>query len=163
MERAVYAGGLFPLNDKASSLIEVTSNAPSSPQEGSHAVVASNGSGPSGETRSPSSSPQKEISRGVVAIYKDYLGRGPTTARTSISDDAAVTTLQDSFTKAERSLVESGEAETVREMRRKFQCAMREDITTLVERVTGRECVAFLSDHDTKTDVAVEMVVFASE
>lgn len=106
-------------------------------------------------------SPQKEISRGVVSIYKDYLGRGPTTARTAITDDSVVTTLQDSLTKAERSLVLGGEAETVREMRRKFQCAMRSDITELVEKVTGRECAAFLSDHDTETDVAVEMVVLA--
>lgn len=105
--------------------------------------------------------PQKEISRGVVSIYKDYLGRGPTSVRTSITEDASITTVEDSLIKAERSLVSSGEGETVRETRRKFQCAMREDITALVERVTERQCVAFLSDHDTEADVAVEMVVFA--
>ena len=104
--------------------------------------------------------PQKEISRGITAIYKDYLGRGPTHAKTTITDDHAVTTLTDSMTKAEHSLVEGGEAETVREMRRKFQHAMREDITALMGRVTGRECVSFLSDHDTENDIAVEMCNF---
>lgn len=105
--------------------------------------------------------PQKEISRGVVAIYKEYLGRGPTTVRTAITDDASITMIEDSLIRAEQSLVRGGEAEVVREIRRKFQCAMREDITALVEGVTGRRCAAFLSDHDTEPDVAVEMVVFA--
>jgi uncharacterized protein YbcI len=107
--------------------------------------------------------PEKEISRGIVAIYKEYLGRGPTSARTILTDDAAVTTLQESLTKAEITLCREGEAETVREMRRKFQMAMRADITTLVENVTGRRSASFLSDHDTNPDVAVEMVVFAPE
>lgn len=107
--------------------------------------------------------PQKEISRGVVAIYKEYLGRGPTTVRTAITDDASTTMIEDSLIKAEQSLVRDGEADMVREIRRKFQCAMREDITSLVEGVTGRKCAAFLSDHDTESDVAVEMVVFAPD
>ena len=106
-------------------------------------------------------SPEKQISRGVVAIYKEYLGRGPTSARTEITAGAATTTLEDCLTKAERSLIEGGEAPTVREIRRKFQEAMRADITILVEGVTGRNTKSFLSDHDTIKDVAVEMVVFA--
>ena len=106
-------------------------------------------------------SPEKEISHGVVAIYKEYLGRGPTTARTALTEHAAITTLEDSLTKAEVTLVKNGQSSTVREMRRKFQEAMRADITTLVEEVTGRKTAVFLSDHDTGPDVAVEMVVFA--
>jgi uncharacterized protein YbcI len=112
---------------------------------------------------SATTTPEKDISRGIVAIYKEYLGRGPTSARTVLTDDSAVTTLQDSLTKAERSLCGEGESEIVREMRRKFQKAMRADITTLVEGVTGRKAVSFLSDHDTNHDVAVEMVVLAPE
>jgi uncharacterized protein YbcI len=106
-------------------------------------------------------SAEREISRGIVAIYKEYLGRGPTSARTEITDHTAITTLSDALTKAERSLIDKGESTTVREMRRKFQQAMRRDITALVERVTGRTTESFLSDHDTENDVAVEVVVFA--
>ena len=106
-------------------------------------------------------SPEKEIARGVVTIYKEYLGRGPTSARTELTEHAAVTTLEQSLTKAELSLISAGDALTVREIRRKFQEAMRSDITELVERVTGRSTASFLSDHDTVNDVAVEMVVFA--
>jgi len=108
-----------------------------------------------------SASQEKRISYGVVSIYKEYLGRGPTVARTEITQLGTATTLEDSLTKAERSLIESGQAPVVREIRRKFQEAMRDDITALVEDVTGRRVRSFLSDHDTVQDVAVEMVVFA--
>ena len=105
-------------------------------------------------------SPEKAISRGVMTIYREYLGRGPTSARTEITANAASTTLLNSLTKAEMSLIKGGDAPAVREIRRRFQEAMRADITALVEEVTGRKAKSFLSDHDTITDVAVEMVVF---
>ena len=102
----------------------------------------------------------KEIARGIVAIYKDYLGRGPEGVKTTIGDDHVVTVLEGSLTRAEASLVEQGDEESVREIRRKFQVAMAEDITQLVERVTGRPAKAMLSDHNVEKDVAVEMVMF---
>jgi uncharacterized protein YbcI len=105
-------------------------------------------------------SPEKKISRGVVSIYKDHLGRGPTHARTVITPLAAFTTLEGSLTPAEISLAKGGEQDTVREIRRKFQEAMREPITELIEEVTGRKIASFLSDHDTGPDIAVEMAVF---
>jgi len=110
--------------------------------------------------RQTNGNPEREISRGIVAIYKEYLGRGPTSSRTELTEHTAVTTLTDALTKAEHSLIERGDGPTVREMRRKFQAAMRADITTLVEEVTGRKTASFLSDHDTDNDVAVEIVVF---
>ena len=104
--------------------------------------------------------PAKEIARGIVAIYKEYLGRGPSLARSSITDEYVVTVLSDGLTKAERTLVEQGEAETVREIRRKFQEAMRPDICALVEQTTGRKVRSFMSDHDIEADDAVEFVYF---
>ena len=105
-------------------------------------------------------SPEKTISHGIVAVYKEYLGRGPEWAQTAISETMCVTTLTGSLTKAETSLVANGEVATVRETRRKFQFVMRAAITTLIEEETGRECTCFLSDHDPVTDTAVEMLVF---
>ena len=101
----------------------------------------------------------KEISRGIVTIYKDYLGRGPTRSQTAISRDLVTTVCEDGLTRAERNLVESGEADTVREIRRKFQSAMREEIVALVSGVMDRPVKTLLSDHDVVNDVAVETVV----
>lgn len=105
----------------------------------------------------------KEITRGVVAIYKDYLGRGPTTARTVIAGDHVSTICEDGLTQAERRLVEGGEADCVRSIRRTFQVAMRDDILALVAGVTGRTPRTLLSDHDPVADIMVETVILEPE
>jgi uncharacterized protein YbcI len=105
-------------------------------------------------------SPERQISRGVVAIYKDYTGRGPTSAQTKITDLCSTTLLRDALTKAERKLVQEGDTEMVRTIRRRFQDVMCDDICALVEQVTLRETDTFLSDHHSANDVAVEMVTF---
>jgi uncharacterized protein YbcI len=71
-----------------------------------------------------------------------------------------LTTCRNSMTKAETRLVERGEGEMVRAMRRKFQDVMRDDYIEMVEDITKRESESFLSDHDPETDVAIEVVTF---
>ncbi len=110
-----------------------------------------------------SQSAQKEIARGIVSIYKNYLGRGPTSAKTTISDDHVSTICSQGLTKAEQKLVEKGDFETVRSIRRKFQEAMSADVKELVERVTGRKALTLLSDHDVEQDIAMETVVLEAE
>lgn len=105
----------------------------------------------------------KEISHGIVGIYKEYLGRGPTSSRTTIAGDCVTTVCEDGLTRAERSLVEAGDGETVREIRRKFQLAMGPEIKELVGRVTGRTPRTILSDHDVERDIAAETVILESE
>lgn len=108
-------------------------------------------------------SPQKEISHEVVRIYKEFLGRGPKRAQTIIADDYVVTVCEESLTKAEIKLVEKGDDETVRAIRRKFQLAMQREIIDVIERVTARRARALLSDHDVVDDIAVEVVVLVPE
>jgi len=67
--------------------------------------------------------------------------------------------LEDSLTKAEKKLRDKERAGTVRSIRREFQDAMEEDMTALVERVTGREVVCFLSDHSPSPDYAAEILI----
>ena len=105
-------------------------------------------------------SQEKRISRGVVAIYLDYMGRGPAHVTTVINEGTAMTVCRESMTKAERRLVERGESESVRATRRKFQDVMRDDYLRMVEGVLGHPVEAFLSDHDADHDVAVEVVSF---
>src|SRR5215216_6467337 len=83
------------------------------------------------------------ISNAVVSIFADYLGRGPTRARTSFGRDLVVVVLEETLTKAERRLVSDGEGETVVNARRTFQRTMRTDLVEAVERLTGRAVVAF--------------------
>jgi uncharacterized protein YbcI len=103
------------------------------------------------------------ISNAVVALLREYTGRGPTRARTSISGDTVVVTLRDSLTKAERTLAGRGQAVEVLAMRRAFQDTMREDLIAAVERLTCRSVEAFLSDNIHEPDVAVEIFLLVPE
>jgi uncharacterized protein YbcI len=102
-----------------------------------------------------------EISSGMVSIYKTVLGRGPTKARTTISDDMVVTVLEDSLTKGERTLAAQDREDAVRELRRNLQSAMCSEIKKLVETTLQREVVCFLSDHSPDPDYAVEVLLLA--
>lgn len=105
----------------------------------------------------------REISRAMVALFKEYVGRGPTHARSYIHDDLVVVVLKDTMIKAEKTLAEEGEEELVRGVRRVFQGKFREDANGIIERLTGRKVLCFLSDHAIDEDVAVEAFVLVSE
>jgi uncharacterized protein YbcI len=106
--------------------------------------------------------PSEALSTAMVGIFKEYLGRGPTKARVQISSDNVIGFFSDTLTKAERSLVEKGEGDAVRLMRRKFQDTMRDDFVAAVEAQTGREVIAFMSDNHLDPDIAVEVFVLRS-
>jgi len=63
----------------------------------------------------------RDVSRETVRLYKKYAGRGPTTARTYLSDDLVVTVLHETLTQAEKTLSDADRADQVREQRRVFQ------------------------------------------
>jgi uncharacterized protein YbcI len=99
-----------------------------------------------------------EISREMVRIYKEQFGRGPTKVKTDFAGpDVVVCTLEDSFTPAERSLVEMGEHQRMRDTRLYFQHATEKQFRTTIERLLGRRVRAFLSGLDTASDVSAEV------
>ena len=97
------------------------------------------------------------ISNAVVGLLREYTGRGPTHARTTIGPETIVVTLRDCLTKAERTLAQHGQKLEVLAMRRAFQDTMRTELVAAVERLTGRKVEAFLSDNIYDPDVAVEI------
>ncbi len=105
----------------------------------------------------PARSLSAAISNAVVGLLRDYTGRGPTQARTSVGSDTIVVTLRDCLTKAERNLAEHGQSTEVLAMRRAFQNTMRHDLIAVIEQLSGRTVEAFLSDNLHDPDVAVEI------
>ena len=103
------------------------------------------------------------ISNATVQLLSEYTGRGPTKAKTSINRDVITVVLQDTMTKAERTLAHNGEAKFVLDMRHKFQLAMRDELVAAVERLTGRKVVAFMSDNHIDPDMAAEIFVLEPE
>jgi uncharacterized protein YbcI len=101
----------------------------------------------------------RDISRAMVALFKEATGRGPNRARTYVEDSIVVTVLYDTMTKAEKTLKAEHREDTVRDLRRIFQGTFREHAIELVERLTGRKVLAFLSDHAVDPDYAIEAFV----
>jgi uncharacterized protein YbcI len=101
------------------------------------------------------------ISKEIVRLQAEYYGKGPTKAKTYIVDDLVVVVLEESFTRAEKTLAERGEREAIQHIRRRFQQAMAESFTSVVEQATGRKVRAFLSETDIEQDVSVETFLLA--
>jgi uncharacterized protein YbcI len=99
-----------------------------------------------------------EISNGMVRLYKELFGRGPSRVRTHFAGpDVVICTLEKSFTPAERSMAEMGEHQRLRETRLFFQHARENDFRATVQRITGRRVRGFLSGTDTVEDISCEV------
>jgi len=103
------------------------------------------------------------ISREIVRLQAEYYGKGPTKAKTYVFDDLVVVVLEETFTRAEKTLVQRGEADAIQHIRRRFQQHMAEDFTSVVEQATGRSVRAFLSETNIEQDVSVETFLLADE
>ena len=63
------------------------------------------------------------ISNAITRLHRDHYGRGATTARTIIQRNYVVCFLEDIYPPVERTLIEAGRTQTVRETRNIFQDA----------------------------------------
>lgn len=99
-----------------------------------------------------------QITRAMVAIYRDQFGRGPRNAYTHYAGaDSIVCFLEGSLTPVERTLVEITEDQRLRDIRLLFQYAAEDSFRSVVEAITGRRVVAFISGIDTKADISSEI------
>jgi uncharacterized protein YbcI len=101
------------------------------------------------------------ISNEIVRLQAEYYGKGPTRAKTYIVEDLVVVVLEESFTRAEKTLAERGEREAIEQIRRRFQQHMADAFTGVVEQATGRKVRVFLSETNIDQDVSVETFLLA--
>jgi uncharacterized protein YbcI len=87
----------------------------------------------------------EEITRSVVRLHKEYIGQGPTQARTHIGEDLVVCVLQGGFSRAERTLLERGRPEAVIHQRHALDEALRQPLSDMIERLVERRVVGFTS------------------
>lgn len=109
--------------------------------------------------RPAGSSLQVAISNAIVGFLREYTGRGPTKARTSIRDNVVVIMLEQTLTKGEQVLVKKGRTEQVLTLRHEYQEAMRDESTAKVAELTGRNVIAFMSANHVNPDLASEIYV----
>jgi uncharacterized protein YbcI len=102
------------------------------------------------------------ITSALVGIQTKHLGRGPKTATTFHYGNVVVTLMNEVMTPAEKTLARSDKAEAVIHMRHLFQETMEADFRAAIERLTGRNVVAFISGNDINPDVAAETFLLDS-
>lgn len=98
-----------------------------------------------------------EISTALVGLHKRFYGKGPVRAKTFLVDHTVLCLLEGGFTIVERTLIDIGRDQVVRDLRHNFQLAMQEQFTEVVESRLNRRVVAYLSQVHTDPDVAVEL------
>src|SRR4051794_21337899 len=100
-----------------------------------------------------------QISTGLVQLHSRYYGKGPTKAKTHWVDDTIVCILRGGFTTVERTLLDTGQVESVYQMRRSFQGAMEAEFRRIVEDSAGRHVIAYMSSINVDPELAVEIFV----
>jgi uncharacterized protein YbcI len=99
------------------------------------------------------------VTSALVGIHTRYLGRGPKTASTFHYGNVLVTLMHEVLTHAEKSLTKTGRTEAVDHIRRLFQGTMQADFREAVERLTGRNVLAFISGNHIDPDIAAELFI----
>lgn len=99
------------------------------------------------------------ISDGLVALLKEFYGRGPTQAKSYYQDDLVVCVLRGGYTQVEQTLRDGGRGSAVIEQRMEFQELMRERFEAVIEDATGRNVMGFMSGNQQDPDLMCEVFV----
>jgi uncharacterized protein YbcI len=101
------------------------------------------------------------LGNAITRLHRERYGRGATTTRTLFQGNRIVVFLEDIYTPLERTLIEAGDWEQVKETRQSFQMAMRVSFNEAVEEITGRKVAAFMSQVHLDPDMAAEIFVLS--
>ncbi len=104
-----------------------------------------------------------EIANATAHIYRELLGKGPTTVRAYIEHDLIVVVMEDIYSVAERTMIAAGAADDVIAMRYRMQDAVRHRFVEEIERLSGRTVRAFLSQTNVDPDIAVEVFILTPD
>jgi uncharacterized protein YbcI len=104
-----------------------------------------------------------QLSRELVQIHARLYGRGPTKARSHIHSTYALVVLEEILTQAEKTLIDSGSWEHVRDTRMKFQDAVQDEFIGAVERIVGKPVRSFFSQIDVTSDTSIELFIFEDD
>jgi uncharacterized protein YbcI len=100
------------------------------------------------------------VTRAMVALHERYHHRAPVSARTRLlGDDLLACVLGGVYTDVEKTMIELERTTIVQETRSAFQTAMQHKFIAEVERLSGREVQAFISNHHVGPDLEIEVFV----
>ena len=103
------------------------------------------------------------ISTEMVRAQKKFFGKGPTQAKSYFLDDMLIVVMKGGLTTAEKTMLEFGEEDQVREFRQVFENQMCERLSELIADLTGRNVISYQSQIMFSPGRVVEMFVFDDE
>jgi uncharacterized protein YbcI len=101
------------------------------------------------------------ISEGMVALLKEFYGRGPSRVKSYYEDDLVVCLLRGGFSRVEQTLFEGGRGQAVVQQRMEFQDLMRARFEDVIRDTTGRRVIGFMSGNQQDPDIMCEVFILA--
>jgi uncharacterized protein YbcI len=102
------------------------------------------------------------VTEAMVSLHERYYHRKPVSAKTQmLGDDLLACVLGGVYTDVEKTMIELQCSTVVQETRSAFQNAMQHKFIDRVERLTGRDVLAFISDHHVGPDMEIELFMLA--
>jgi uncharacterized protein YbcI len=102
---------------------------------------------------------RQAISDLAVRVFADHLERGPTKVRTLLDGDIVLCLLEETMTRAERKLVDSGRERPALTMRTALRETMSSALVEGVEELTGHRVTALVSGSILAPDVTSALFV----
>jgi uncharacterized protein YbcI len=100
------------------------------------------------------------VTEAMVALHQRYHHRIPVTAKTQmLGDDLLACVLGGVYTDVEKTMIELQRGTIVQETRSSFQNAMQHRFIDEVERLSGRDVLAFISNQHVGPDMEVELFI----
>lgn len=100
------------------------------------------------------------VNDAMVELHKRYHHRAPVTAKTVLLDDELlISILGGVYTDVEKTMIEVQRGPIVQETRSAFQTVMEHKFINIVERLSGREVLIFISNQHVGPDMEVEVFI----
>jgi uncharacterized protein YbcI len=101
------------------------------------------------------------VTDAMVALHERYHHRAPVSAKTQmLGEDLLACVMGGVYTEVEKTMIELQRSTLVQETRSAFQQAMQQRFIDVVERLSGREVIAFISNSHVGPDMEIELFIF---
>jgi uncharacterized protein YbcI len=102
------------------------------------------------------------LANAMIRIVHEHWGKGPTRAKAYVEDGFVFCVLEEPLTTFERTLVEGGETDLVRDLRLEFQAMVGDQCAEQVQALTGRRVLASHSQIVFDPDILFEIFVLGA-
>lgn len=101
------------------------------------------------------------VTEAMVALHERYHHRAPVSAKSQmLGEDLLACVMGGVYTEVEKTMIELQRGTLVQETRSAFQQAMQQKFIEEVERLSGREVMAFISNSHVGPDMEIELFFF---